>query len=253
MSTSEYDGLAQDYDWLFSDEMLAGGVAVNQPGTARLLASLTPGALVLDAACGTGVDAVVLARRGFRVWAADGSAIMVEQARRRFEEAGLEIPVMQADWAYLSSATETRFDAVLSIGNSLVHAAGGPEMVKALRGLRTLLRPGGRLAVDARNWEKLHRDRPRIQVADASVQRDGKRCVTLYVWDIPDDFAAEHVAHLVFVFDDGRTVTSRHHRIGFWPFTIDQLFERLGAAGLRMIDIDFDNGADRYSIIVAAD
>jgi ubiquinone/menaquinone biosynthesis C-methylase UbiE len=60
-----HHGLAADYDWIFEDRELAGGAAINQPATARLLQRVGPGGDVLDAACGTGIDAAVLARRGF--------------------------------------------------------------------------------------------------------------------------------------------------------------------------------------------
>lgn len=70
-------------------------------------------------ACGTGVDAAVLARRGFNTWAADGSAEMVAQARARFEREGLAVPVLCSEWAELATATGQRFDAVLCIGYSL--------------------------------------------------------------------------------------------------------------------------------------
>ena len=68
-----YEMLAADYDWMFDDDELANGRAINLPATARLLQRISRTTAVLDAACGTAVDAAVLARRGFTVWAADGS------------------------------------------------------------------------------------------------------------------------------------------------------------------------------------
>ena len=68
-----YETLAADYDWIFDDDTLGRGLAINHPGTARLLERTSHGSTVLDAACGTGINAAALARRGYRVWAADGS------------------------------------------------------------------------------------------------------------------------------------------------------------------------------------
>jgi len=65
-----YEMLAADYDWMFDDDEIANGRAINHPATARLLQRTSSTSAVLDAACGTGVDAAVLARRGFTVWAA---------------------------------------------------------------------------------------------------------------------------------------------------------------------------------------
>jgi SAM-dependent methyltransferase len=56
-----YGALAADYDWLFGDAVLADGGAINQPAAARLLQRISRTSTVLDAACGTGIDAAVLA------------------------------------------------------------------------------------------------------------------------------------------------------------------------------------------------
>jgi glycine/sarcosine N-methyltransferase len=244
-----YELLAADYDWMFGDDALAHGRAVNLPATARLLQRVSRTSRVLDAACGTGVDAAVLARRGFTVWAADGSAAMAAAAAARFKRERLAIPVLHSSWADLPAATGERFDVVLCAGNSLVHAAGREAMVQALAGLRRMARPGGSVVVDSRNWEKLHAERQIVQVADRVVAREGRRCTVLYAWEIPDRLNQEHIAHLVFVFDDGGQIEASEHRLTFRPFTITELRERLELAGLREVDTDFDASRDRYSMV----
>lgn len=135
-----YDELAADYDWLFDDEALAHGLAINHPATARLLERTPHASLVLDAACGTGVNTAALARRGYRVWAADGSSAMAAVAAARFRTEQLEIPLVVSLWADLPAVVGERFDVVLCIGNSLVHAAGREAMIQALGGLREMVR-----------------------------------------------------------------------------------------------------------------
>jgi hypothetical protein len=61
-----YEMLAADCTWMFDDDALANGRAINLPATARLLQRINRTGAVLDAACGTGVDAAVLARRARR-------------------------------------------------------------------------------------------------------------------------------------------------------------------------------------------
>jgi SAM-dependent methyltransferase len=244
-----YEILAADYDWMFDDGALAHGRAINHPATARLLGRISPASVVLDAACGTGVDAAALARRGFTVWAADGSEAMAAGAAARFRREGLGIPVVHSRWAGLPAATSERFDVVLCIGNSLVHAAGRDAMVQALTGLRRMARPGGHVVVDSRNWEKLHAERQIVQVADRVVSRQGRRCVVLYAWEIPGRLGEEHTAHLVFVFDNAGQAEVHEHQITFLPFTISDLRERLELAGLREVDTDFDDSRDRYAVV----
>jgi SAM-dependent methyltransferase len=244
-----YEMLAADYDWMFDDDELANGRAINHPATARLLQRTGSASAVLDAACGTGVDAAVLARRGFTVWAADGSDAMVEGAAARFRREGLAIPLLRSTWADLPAATGERFDVVLCVGNSLVHAAGHDTMVQALTGLRRMARPGGHVVIDSRNWEKLHAERQIVQVAKRVVNRAGRRCVVLYAWEIPDRLGDEHIAHMVFIFDNDGQVEPHEHQITFRPFTISELRHRLEPAGLREVDTDFDASRDRYSVV----
>lgn len=244
-----YELLAADYDWMYDDDALARGRAVNHPAIARLLQRISPASVVLDAACGTGVDAAVLARRGLTVWAADDSEAMAGVAAARFRREGLEIPVLRSRWADLPAATGERFDVVLCIGNSLVHAAGRDAMVAALTALRRMARPGGQVVVDSRNWEKLHAERQVVQVADRVVTREGRRCVVLYAWEFPERLTDEHIAHLAFVFDNGGQADTHEYPITFRPFTVGDLRERLELAGLREVDTDFDDSRDRYSVV----
>jgi SAM-dependent methyltransferase len=250
--TDPYEALAVDYDWIFDDNGLAGGAAVNRPATARLLQRISRTSAVLDAACGTGINAAALARRGFTVWAADASQAMVAAAAARFRAEQLAVPLVRCTWEELPAATGERFDVVLCIGNSLVHAAGRDAMVQALIGLRRMARPGGHVVIDSRNWEKLHAERRIVQIADRAVTRHGRRCVVLYAWEIPDRLDEEHIAHLVFLFENGDQVEPREYELSFRPFTIAELRERLELAGLREVDTDFDDSGDRYAVVTRA-
>ena len=247
-----YRGLAADYDWIFDDGALANGAAINRPATARLLARTSPAGHVLDAACGTGIDAAVLARRGFTVRATDGSEAMVEVAAARFGREGLAIPVRRCLWADLPAAIDERFDVVLCTGNALVHAAGRDAMVQALTGLRRMAGPGGHVVIDSRHWEKLHAERRVVQVMDGVRVRGGRRCVVLYAWEIPARLDEEHIAHLVFLFEDGDRTEEHEYPLSFCPVTLGELRNRLELAGLREVDTDYDEAADRYAIVTVA-
>jgi SAM-dependent methyltransferase len=250
--TDPYHDLAADYDWIFDDSVLTSGAAINRPAIARLLGRIAPSSDVLDAACGSGIDAAVLARRGFNVRASDGSEAMVEAAAARFLREGLAIPAQPCLWADLPATIDERFDVVLCTGNALVHAAGQDAMVQALTGLRAMTRPGGHVVIDSRNWEKLHAERQIVQIKDQVRTHNGRRCVSLYAWEVPDRLDQEHVAHLVFMFEDGDRIEPHEYRLSFRPFTIGELRERLELAGLREVDTDYDETEDRYAVIAMA-
>jgi SAM-dependent methyltransferase len=247
-----YLTLAADYDWLFDDDVLTRGEAISNPATARLLQRTRRGSAVLDASCGTGINAAVLARRGLDVWATDGSEAMIEEAAARFRREQLAIPLRRCLWADLPDTLAERFDVVLCVGNSLVHAAGRDAMVEALTGLRRMTRPGGHVVVDSRNWEKLNAERRIVRVANREITRNGRRCLGFYAWEIPERLQDEHVAHIVFVFENGEETETHEYPISFRPFTVAELRERLELAGLKEVDTDFDASADRYAVVAVA-
>jgi glycine/sarcosine N-methyltransferase len=247
-----YRDLAGEYDWLYDDDALTDGFAITRPVVAGLLQRLGHGSAVLDAACGTGLDAAALARRGFRVRAADGSDAMVEIATARFRREGLAIPVQQCLWADLPDTIDERFDVVLCTGNALAHAVGRDAIVEALTGLRRMVRPAGHVVIDSRNWEKLHAERRVVQVANRVRRRGGRRCVTFYAWEVPDRLDQEHVAHIVFLFEDGDRIEPHEYRISLLPVSLGELRERLELAGLREVGTDFGETTDQYVVIAVA-
>jgi SAM-dependent methyltransferase len=83
-----FDSLAADYDIHFTGTSL--GSLLRAAVHRRLDARFAPGDRVLEMACGTGEDAVHLARRGVRVMATDASESMIERARTKVEATGLE-------------------------------------------------------------------------------------------------------------------------------------------------------------------
>ena len=96
-----YDTLADVYDWLVPESLLApeGSAAAFE----MVLGELSPGARVLDCACGTGTLAVGLALRGFEVTASDASEAMVARARALAAVRGARVEVSARRWEELLS------------------------------------------------------------------------------------------------------------------------------------------------------
>jgi len=105
------------------------------------------------------------------------------------------------------------------------------------------------VVIDSRNWEKLHAERRIVQVMDRVKRRGGRRCVVLYGWEIPDRLGEEHIAHLVFLFEDGDRIEPHEYRISLLPITLAELRERLELARLREVSTDFGEAADEYVVV----
>ena len=108
-----------------------------------------PGRKVMDAGCGTGFLALLLARCGWQVTAVDSSAEMIQQGRLAASEMGLaERIVFQVSDAQAGAQTDCTFDAIVSRHASWLF----PEPAAAYREWTRLLRPGGILLNMDANW-----------------------------------------------------------------------------------------------------
>jgi SAM-dependent methyltransferase len=118
----------------------------------RLVTDALPGRDLLDIACGTGFHAAHFAAAGYRVDATDGSAEMVERARANLAGFGDGVRIEQLSWEELRPLSVPHYDAVICLGSSLPHARADQRRA-ALRRVHDLLRVGGVLLVDHRNFD----------------------------------------------------------------------------------------------------
>jgi len=106
---------------------------------------IRPGTRVLDVACGTGNTAIPAARVGGVVTGVDIAPNLIEQARRRAAEEGLDIRFQEGDAEELPVGNH-EFDVVLTMFGAMF--APRPERVAAE--LIRVCKPGGLIAMA--NW-----------------------------------------------------------------------------------------------------
>jgi SAM-dependent methyltransferase len=186
MSFAAFDSCAADYDRTFTDTKM--GRELRGIVWRYTEPRFHPGARVLELNCGTGEDAIWLARRNIRVVATDSSTAMLQAAAEKsiahglsdwieFRQLDLEHP--GADWA------EGEFEGALS-------NFGGFNCIENLRPIIGILshciRPGGHLLLVVMGryclWEMLWhifhlqprvafrrlRDRSEARIGNASLQ-----------------------------------------------------------------------------------
>jgi len=112
-----FDAIAREYDAGFTNSRL--GRMLRARVWHELERHFRPGQHILELACGTGSDALWLARQGIRVTASDGSAEMVQVAREKTRLAGMADRVQFRQLALQKVGEEQfpagcRFDGLLS-------------------------------------------------------------------------------------------------------------------------------------------
>ena len=120
---------------------------VYEPGAVAFIErlALTPGARVLDVACGSGNLSLPASRAGAVVTGLDIAPNLIETARRRAHDEGLEINFDEGDAEQLPYA-DASFDVVVTMFGAMF--APRPEQTAAE--LLRVCRPGGRIAMA--NW-----------------------------------------------------------------------------------------------------
>lgn len=138
-----FDSIADSYDSIFTATLI--GRSQRSAVWAKAAAVFHAGDRVLELNCGTGEDALFLARRGVRVTACDASSRMIEQARER---ATKEFPSAPINFHALCTEhlddleTGVLFDGVFSNFSGLNCVDDFPQ---ASRLIANRLKPGGQV------------------------------------------------------------------------------------------------------------
>ncbi len=183
---------------------------------------------VVDAACGTGQHAVALAKAGFEVVGADLSQAMVEAARRNAREAGLAIEFFTAGFAELAGKLPGTFDALLCLGNSLPHVNDLSHLDATLGDFRAVLRPGGLLVLQLRNFDAVLRRRERFLPPQAHAEGEAEWLFFRFY-----DFLADGRLrfHMVVVHRTPANETCQIESTVLFPILRDQLLPACREAG----------------------
>ncbi|KAJ8678558.1 hypothetical protein QAD02_014345 [Eretmocerus hayati] len=121
---------------------------------------------ILDVACGTGVDSVMLLEEGFQVVSIDASDKMLKYAlktrwQRRKEKPFDDWIIEEANWLTLQDDIRDLigdgFDCVMCLGNSFAHVLDSygdqREQRRAIANFEQCVKPGGLLLIDHRNYD----------------------------------------------------------------------------------------------------
>ncbi len=152
-----YDKFASQYDRFVNWK---NRLEVELPFIKRNLGELLPvdnkPARILDAATGTGMHAIALAKEGYEVAGADLSPEMIEIARSNAQSADVNVVFESAGFGRLAQTFSGRtFNALLCLGNSLPHLLSEKELESAINDFAACLKPGGWLLIQNRNYDEV--------------------------------------------------------------------------------------------------
>jgi glycine/sarcosine N-methyltransferase len=134
---------------------------------------------ILDAATGIGCDSIYLIDRGYDVVSNEIEHKFASFAREVAETSGVKLKLKRYDWRHFEHmAQASSFDVVLAFGNSLSCLEAEVDVRAVLARFCHLLRPGGLLIVDERNYPAMAAKREEMTRPDFRIPPTFPYCGT---------------------------------------------------------------------------
>jgi len=106
-------------------------------------------ARILELCCGTGRLTIPIAKDGHKITGIDHTSSMLEQAKIKAAEEGLEVEFIEADIRTLELST--KYDLIFIPFNSIHHLYKNEDLFKALKVVKNHLKEGGSFLLDCFN------------------------------------------------------------------------------------------------------
>lgn len=211
---------------------------------------------LLDVSIGTGNLTLPLCELGISLSGSDLSEKMLEKCGQKAADRGFTVELRQGDFRQLSQIfgeKKRAYDCVASTGNSLPYVTNA-EIVQVLEQMDGLVKEGGYLYFDMRNWDRILQERNRFYLYNP-VFIGETRVNLIQVWDYHEE---SMTFHLLYTFErDNRIVQREKFEEHYYPVKRELLLDKLKEMGYRDIQLlchpahlDGDaQKADWYSVI----
>lgn len=188
----------------------------------------------LDVSIGSGSVTLPLTGLGIRLSGSDLSKTMLDRCRKKAQQRQVDITLKQCDFRAVSGEFPEQFDCVASTGNSLPYVSN-EDVLLTLGQMDRLVRPGGYLYFDVRNWDKILRERNRFYLYNPFFDGD-TRINLIQVWDYHADDTMTF--NLLYTFEkDNRIFQKEKFEEHYIPVRRQLLLDRLREMGYEDIRI----------------
>ena len=198
---------------------------------------------ILDLALGGGHDSIFLLKKRYDVVSNEIDNAIISQAIEKAKEEKVSLTIRSVRWKNISDSPEYKseeFDFVFSLGNSFPnYLLQKEDRKKALTGFWKILKPGGTLLFDARNFDYILQNTEEIlKDPEHNFQYKGK--TTFLNKDLILGFPTEIEQNKVhFIWKHYKN--KKYAELDLWPATIENVTKMINEAlGDIKFDIYFD-------------
>ncbi len=189
---------------------------------------------VLDVSIGTGGLTLPMTELGITLSGSDLSEKMLAKCREKAKKKGVSVELKPSDFRCVSKAFDHRFDCVISTGNSLPYV-NNEDIRIALYQMDALVKDGGYLCFDTRNWDKILKSKQRFFLYNP-VFRNGERVNLVQVWDYHED--SSMTFNILYTFEKESNIYRREEFTEhYFPVKLEYLKEILNELHYKDIEI----------------
>ena len=189
---------------------------------------------LLDVSVGTGSMTLPLQELGIEIFGSDLSEAMLTRCRAKAKAKQKPVVLQQSDFRDLSCWKGQQFDCVASTGNALGYVSQADILV-TLKQMDSLVKPGGYICFDSRNWEKIQREKQRFYLYNPFF-RDGNRINLVQVWDHNPDGSITF--NLLYTFErDNRIFQKEIFEEHYHPFPRKLIDDALAGLGYHSVEL----------------
>lgn len=192
---------------------------------------------LLDVSIGSGNQTLPLAELGVRLYGSDLSGPMLERCAEKAARRGFSVDLRRGDFRRLDAAFDggAVFDCVASTGNSLPYVTNG-EIPAVLAQMDRLVKPGGYLYVDLRNWDRILGTKQRFYLYNPTFLDNGTRMNLVQVWDHHGD--GSMTFNLLYTFErENRIIQKEIFEEHYFPLRRELLLQELKRLGYGEIKL----------------
>ncbi len=198
--------------------------------------NLTEKDWVLDAGCGWGRHSIALAKRGISVVGLDYSEYLLEKAKQRADQAGIEVEFIHGDIRALPFP-DASFTAIFSYFTSFGYFSD-EENKQALKEFSRVLKPKGKLLIETINLPYILKNFMHKNWFKAGES-------TYVIEEMRFDAETSRVYNKRYIFKDGAFLTEREHFVRLYLYP--EMAQILSEIGLTIVETYGDRKKSSYS------
>lgn len=189
---------------------------------------------LLDVSIGSGSATLPLAELGVKLSGSDLSEDMLAKCKRKAEAKDFPMELKCCDFRTVAEHFGSPFDCVASTGNSLPYVSN-EDVLKTLEQMDSLIKPGGYLYFEIRNWDKILEERKRFYPYAPFFDGDTRVNLT-QIWDYNSDGSITF--NILYVFEkDNRFLQMEVFEEHYIPIKRYLLLDKLREIGYQDIQL----------------